>query len=84
VKVPLLDPVLMVRLAGTLNTPVLLDRVTATTLVAALVRVTVQVEPWPLPRAPGVQFKVDSCGAATRFSVKVREAPPPLAVITAV
>ena len=74
----------MVRLAGTVNTPRLLDRVTVAVLVAALVRVTVQVELCPLPSPLGVQLKLDNCAGATRFSVKVRFTPPPPAVITAV
>ena len=65
----LLDPVLMVRLAGTVNTPRLLDRVTVAVLVAALVMVTVQVELCPLPKVLGVQLKLDNCAGATRFKV---------------
>ena len=83
-NVPLLDPVLIVRLAGTLNTPRLLDKVTVAVLVAALVSVTVQVALCPLPRVPGVQLKPDNCAGATRFKVKVCVTPPALAVITAV
>jgi hypothetical protein len=44
VNVPLLDPALMLTLAGTLSAAVtLLDRVTVAALVPALVSVTVQV-----------------------------------------
>ena len=44
VNVPLLKPVPMVMLPGTLNTPVLLDKPTVAVLNAALFSVTVQVE----------------------------------------
>jgi hypothetical protein len=84
VNVPLLAPVLMVRLAGTLNRAKLLDRVTVAALVAALVSVTVQVALCPVPRIPGVQLNADNCAGATRFRLKVCVPPPPLAVIAAV
>ena len=84
VKVPLLDPVLMVRLAGTLNRARLLDKVTVAALVAALVSVTVQVALCPLPRVPGVQLKLDNRAGATTPKLKVRVTPLALAVITAV
>ena len=83
-KVPLLEPGLMVTLFGTLNTPRLLERLTVAALVAALVNVTVQVALWPLPRVPGEQLSPDNWAGATRFRVKVWVDPPPLAVITAV
>jgi len=84
VNVPLLAPVLMVRLAGTLNRARLLDRVTVAALVAALVSVTVQVALCPVTRIPGVQLNADNRAGATRFRLKVRVPPPPVAVITAV
>jgi hypothetical protein len=84
VNVPLLDPVLIVILAGTLNRPRLLDKATVAVLVVALLSVTVQVAFCPVPRVPGVQFNADNCAGATRFKVNVCVAPPALAVITAV
>jgi hypothetical protein len=82
--VPLLDPVLIVMLAGTLNTPRLLDKATVAVLVVALLSVTVQVALCPVPRIPGVQLTADNCAGATRFNVNVCVTPPALAVITAV
>ena len=70
VNVPLLDPVLIVMLEGTLNRPRLLDKATVAKLVAALVSVTVQVALCPVPRVPGVQLNPDNCAGATRFNVK--------------
>ncbi len=84
VKVPLLDPALIVMLAGTLNRPRLLDKATVAVLVAALLSVTVQVALCPVPRIPGVQLNADNCAGATRFNVNVCVTPPALAVITAV
>jgi len=84
VKLPLLDPVLIVTLAGTVNTPRLLDKVTVAALVAALVSVAVQVAICPVPRVPGVQLKLDNSTGATRSKGKIRVTPPALAVITAV
>ena len=83
-KVPLLDPALIVMLAGTLNRPRLLDKATVAVLVAALVSVTVQVALCPVPKVPGVQLNPDNCAGATRFKVNVCVTPPALAVITAV
>ena len=84
VKVPLLDPALIVMLAGTLNRPRLLDKATVAVLVAALLSVTVQMALCPVPRVPGVQLNADNCTGATRFKVSVCVTPPALAVITAV
>jgi len=84
VNVPLLDPVLIVMLDGTLNAPRLLDKATVAALVAALLSVTVQVALCPLPRVPGVQLRADNCAGATRLKVKVFVTPLALAVITAV
>ena len=83
-NVPLLDPVLIVMLAGTLNRPRLLDKVTVAELVAALVSVTVQVALCPVPKIPGVQLSPDNCTGASRFKENVCVTPPALAVITAV
>ena len=84
VKVPLLDPALIVMLAGTLNRPRLLDKAIVAALVAALLSVTVQVELCHVPRIPGVQLNADNCAGATRFKVNVCVTPLALAVITAV
>ena len=84
VKVPLLDPVLMVMLAGTLSTPRLLDKATVAVLVAALVSVSVQVALCPVHRVRGVQLNPDSCTGVTRFNLNVCDIPLALAVITAV
>ena len=84
VNVPLLDPVLIVMLEGTLNRPRLLDKATVAKLVAALVSVTVQIAFCPVPKVPGRQFNPDNCTGANRFNVKFWVTPPPLAVITAV
>jgi hypothetical protein len=83
VNVPLLDPVSIVTLAGTLNTPKLLDRATVAELVAALVSVTVQVALCPAPRVPGVQLSPDNCAGAIRFNVNVWVTPLALAETTA-
>jgi hypothetical protein len=84
VNVPLLDPLLTVAFAGTVNTPVLLVRLTVAVLVAAFVSVTVQVEVWPVPSVPGLQLRLDSCAGATRLNEEVRVTPLALAVTTAV
>ena len=84
VNVPLLDPVLIVMLAGMLNTPRLLDKASVAGLVAALVSVTEQVALCPVPRVPGVQLNPDNCIGVTRFNVNVCVTPSALAVITAV
>ena len=85
VKVPLLDPALMVALAGTLSAAAaLLDRFTVAALAVAFVSVTVQVALWPVPNVTGAQLSDDSCAGAARFSVKVCELLLALAVTTAV
>ncbi len=84
VNVPLLDPVSIVTLAGTLKTPRLLDKATVAELVAALVSVTVQVALCPAPRVPGAQLSPDNCAGATRFNVNVCVTPLALAETTAV
>ena len=84
-NVPLLDPALMLTLAGTLSAAAtLLDRVTVAALVAALVSVTVHVALWPVPKVTGAQLSDDSCAGAARFSVKVCEPLLALAVTIAV
>ena len=84
-NVPLLDPELIVMLAGTLRAvTALLDRVTVAVLVAAFVSVTVQIELCPVPNELGEQLTDDSCAGAVRFSVKLLDAPLALAVTTAV
>jgi hypothetical protein len=60
VKVPLLALVAMVMLAGTVSTPVLLDRLTTVVLRAALFRVTVQVEVCAVPNVLGEQLTDDN------------------------
>ena len=78
VKVPLLALVAMVMLAGTVSTPVLLDRLTVVVLKAALFSVTVQVEVCAVPNVLGAQLTLDSCAGATRLKLVV------LAVLLAV
>ena len=56
VNVPLLALVAVVMLAGTVNTPVLLDRLTVAVLSAALFRVTVQVAFCAVPNVLGEQL----------------------------
>ena len=81
---PLLAPVSIVTLTGTLKTLRLLDKATVAELIAALVSVTVQVALCPAPRVPGVQLSPDNCTGATRFNVNVCVTPLALAVTTAV
>lgn len=82
-NVPLLDPAPIVTLAGTVNPPKLLDRLTVAGLVAAFVKLTVQVEFWPEFSVRGVQLNEDNCGRATSDSEKILFTPLALAVITA-
>ena len=84
VNVPVLEPALIVRLAGTLNRFRLLDKATVAALVAALLRVTAQVALCPVPRIPGAQLNPDNCTGANRLNVNVRVTPPALPVITAI
>jgi len=85
VNVPLVEPALMVALAGTLNAAAaLLDRFIVAALAAALVKVTVHVALWPVASTVGAQLTDDSCAGAARFSVKVCELLLALAVTTAV
>ncbi len=71
VKVPLLALVAMVMLAGTVSTPVLLDRLTTVVLKAALFSVTVQVEVCAVPNVLGAQLTLDNCAGATRLKLVV-------------
>ncbi len=71
VKVPLLALVAMVMLAGTVSTPVLLDRLTTVVLNAALFSVTVQVEVCAVPNVLGAQLTLDNCAGATRLKLVV-------------
>jgi hypothetical protein len=82
VKVPAVEP-LMLTLPGTGSNALLLLRFTVTVPVGAPLNVTVQVVVCPLPNAAGEQLTEESCTAATRFSVKLCDWPPPLAVISA-
>ena len=83
-KLPLLDPELMVMLAGVGSTLELLDRLIVAGLVAALVKATVQTAAWPVPSALGAQLRLDSRGAATRLTEAVIDTPFAVAVSTAV
>ena len=71
-------------LAGTGSAvALLLASVTANVLVAALLSVTVQVVVCPGSSAEGVQASVLSAAGATADKVNVRDAPPAVAVTTA-
>ena len=84
-NVALLEPALIVAVAGTLSAPAaLLDRFSVAALVTAFVSVTVHVALWPAPNAIGAQLTDDSCAGAARFRVNVFELPLALAVTTAV
>ena len=85
VNVPLLEPALIVALAGTLNAAAaLLDKLIVAALAAALVSATVHVVLCPVASRVGAQLTDDSCAGADRFSVKVCELLLALAVTTAV
>jgi hypothetical protein len=84
VNVPLLALAAMVMLPGTVSTPRLLERLTATALVVALVTVTVQVALCPLPSVPGAQITEDSCADPDRLKEAVCEVLLALAAISAV
>jgi hypothetical protein len=60
-------------LAGTVSTPVLLDKPTVIVLSAALFSVTVQVELCPVPSVLGEQLTLDNCAGDTMLKVVVRE-----------
>ena len=59
------------------------ETVTAVLLLAALERVTVQVEEAPEPRVEGEQVSEERVGAALRVMVAVCEVPLSVAVTTA-
>ena len=84
VKVPLLAPVAMVMLAGTVSTPVLLDRLSVAMLNAALFSVTVQVEVCAVPNVLGAQLTLDNCAGATRLKLVVFAVLLAVAVMVAV
>ena len=84
VKVPLLAPLATVMLAGTVSTPVLLDKPTVAVLNAALFSVTVQVVLCAVPNVPGKQLTVDNCAGATIANENVREVLLAVAVMVAV
>ena len=84
VKVPLLAPVAMVMLAGTVSTPVLLDRLSVAMLNAALFSVTVQVEVCAVPKVLGAQLALDNCAGATRLKLVVFAVLLAVAVMVAV
>ncbi len=62
-------------LAGTVSNPLLLASVTVAALMAALLKVTVQVLDELLPRVVGAQAKELSCAGALPVKVKVLEEP---------
>ena len=85
VKVAVLDPAPTVTLAGTVSAALLLDSPIVIALAAALLKLTVQVDDEPAPTEFGEQLSPLNCaGAALTFNVKVCDAPPRLAVRTAV
>ena len=69
-KVALVAPEPTVTLAGTGSAALLLLKFTAKALVAALVKVTVQVVDCPGDRLPGAQLNDDSCTGASSVTVK--------------
>ena len=83
VNVPLLALVAIVMLAGTVSTPVLLDRLTVAVLNAALFSVTVQVDVCAVPSVLGKQLTLDNCAGDTIARVVVRDVPLALAVMVA-
>ena len=83
VKVAVDEPAGTEILAGTGRVvPLLLARVTANALEAALLRVTVQVVVCPDITVAGEQDSVVSVAGATADKVAVLDAPPAVAVIT--
>lgn len=65
VNVALMSPVPILTLPGTVTLALLLESVTLTVLVAAAVRLAVQVEVPGAFTVPGEQLKLVSCGVAT-------------------
>ena len=84
VKVAVLWADATITLAGTVSNPLLLASATVAALVAALLRVTVQVLDELLPRVAGAQATEVSCAGALPVKVKVREEPFRVLVSTAV
>jgi len=84
VKVPLLAPLATVMLAGTVSTPVLLDKPTVAVLNAALFSVTVQVALCAVPNVVGKQLTLDNWAGATIPRENVREVLLAVAVMVAV
>ena len=70
VNVALVDPDPTVTDAGTGSAALLLLRFTVNALVAALVKVTVQVVDWPGDRLPGAHPNDDNCAGASSVTVK--------------
>ena len=83
-KVALLWPDVTVTLAGTVSNPSLLERVTVAALMAALLKVTVQVLEALLLSVEGAQATELSCAGALPVRVKVCEEPFRVLVSTAV
>lgn len=75
VKVALLWAEATITLAGTVSNPLLLASVTVAALMAALLKVTVQVLDELLPRVVGAQATELSCAGALAVSVNVLEEP---------
>jgi hypothetical protein len=71
------------RLGGTLRTGSLLAKLMVIEVAVALVSVTVQVALWPLASTCGAQSSADRRAGATKVSENVWDAPPPVAVTTA-
>jgi hypothetical protein len=82
-KIPVVEP-LMLTLAGTGSSALLLARLTVAVPVGTPLNVTVQVVVCAGPSAPGEQLTEDNCTGATRLNQTVVDPPPPLATITAV
>ncbi len=83
-NVPLLEPVPIVMLAGTVSSPVLLAKLTEALLSAALFSVTVQVDACPVPSVEGEQLTEDNCAGAVSPRANVFEVPLAVAVKVAV
>src|SRR6185503_712504 len=84
VNVPVAEPLMLI-LAATSNSPLLLLRFTVAVPVGIPVNVTVQVVVCPVPNVAGMQLRPDNCAGpeGTRFSVKLCDGPPAVAVISA-
>ena len=83
-NVPLIEPALIVTLAGMLNKLRSLDRITCAGLVAAFVKLAVHVALCHDNSVPGVQVKLDNWTGAIRFRENVCDTPAALAVTVAV